>query len=192
MMAAMPVRDTIPPEALLDDFPPPMQAIAHRLREIVIAAIPDAIERVRPGWRLIGYDLPIRKNGVYFAYVAPEFEHVHLGFEHGWAMQDPDGVLQGEGITKQVRWLTFRPGDDDRRRPVRSAGPRGGPCRRDDPGRARPARDGRGDRADLGRGRRVGPLVALGALGDGGDPFRPRLGPLRLDDPLQHRPSRAP
>ncbi len=112
MMAAMPVRDTIPPEALLDDFPPPMQAIAHRLREIVIAAIPDAIERVRPGWRLIGYDLPIRKNGVYFAYVAPEFEHVHLGFEHGWAMQDPDGVLKGEGITKRVRWRTFRPGDD--------------------------------------------------------------------------------
>ncbi len=112
MMAAMPARDTIPPEALLDDFPPPMQAIANRLREIVIAAIPDAVERVRPGWQLIGYDLPIRKNGVYFAYVAPEVEHVHLGFEHGWAMHDPDRVLNGEGITKQVRWLTFRPGDD--------------------------------------------------------------------------------
>jgi hypothetical protein len=112
MMAAMPIRDTIPPEALLEAFPPPMQAIADRLREIVTTAIPDAIERVRPGWRLIGYDLPIRKNGVYFAYVAPEVEHVHLGFEHGWAMRDPDGMLAGQGITKQVRWLTFRAGDD--------------------------------------------------------------------------------
>ena len=99
--------DTIPPEALLEDFPPPMQAIAHRLREVVRTALPDAIERVRPGWRLIGYDLPIRRNGVYFAYVAPENEHVHLGFEHGWAMADPHGLLQGKGITKQVRWLTF-------------------------------------------------------------------------------------
>lgn len=97
----------IPPEALLDDFPPPMQAIAHRLRQVVKTAIPDAMERVRPGWRLIGYDLPIRKNGVYFAYVAPENHHVHLGFEHGWAMADPHGLLQGEGITRQVRWLTF-------------------------------------------------------------------------------------
>ncbi len=97
----------IPPEALLDDFPPPMQAIAHRLRQVVKTAIPDAMERVRPGWRLIGYDLPIRKNGVYFAYVAPENHHVHLGFEHGWAMSDPHGILQGEGITRQVRWLTF-------------------------------------------------------------------------------------
>jgi hypothetical protein len=97
----------IPPEALLDDFPPPMQAIAHGLRQVVKTAIPDAMERVRPGWRLIGYDLPIRKNGVYFAYVAPENHHVHLGFEHGWAMADPHGLLQGEGITRQVRWLTF-------------------------------------------------------------------------------------
>jgi len=109
--AMMPSMDAIPPEALLEDFPPPMQAIAQRLREIVAAAIPNAIERVRPGWRLIGYDLPIGKRRVYFVYVAPEVEHVHLGFEHGWAMRDPDGLLLGEGITKQVRWLAFRPGD---------------------------------------------------------------------------------
>jgi hypothetical protein len=103
--------DTLPPDALLDDFPPPMQAIAQRLRKIVKRAEPDAIERVRPGWRLIGYDLPIGKRRVYFAYVAPENEHVHLGFEHGWAMADPRGLLLGQGITKQVRWLTFTPGD---------------------------------------------------------------------------------
>jgi hypothetical protein len=88
-----------------------MQAIAQRLRAIVTATVPDAVERVRPGWRLIGYDLPIGRKLVYFAYVAPEIEHVHLGFEHGWAMRDPDRLLHGEGITKQVRWLTFRAGD---------------------------------------------------------------------------------
>jgi hypothetical protein len=104
----MPAVDPLPPEALLDDFPPPVQAIAHRLRGIVKGAIPDAIERVRPGWRLIGYDLPVGKRGVYFAYVAPEVEHVHLGFEWGVLMDDPRGLLQGEGITRQVRWLTFQ------------------------------------------------------------------------------------
>jgi hypothetical protein len=103
--------EPIPPEALLDDFPPPMQAIAHRLRDLVKATVPDAIERVRPGWRLIGYDLPIGRKLAYFAYVAPEVEHVHLGFEHGWAMRDPHGLLAGVGITKQVRWLTFLDGD---------------------------------------------------------------------------------
>ena len=104
----MPSMETIPPEALLDDFPPPMQAIAQRLRKIVKRAEPDAIERVRPGWRLIGYDLPIGKRLVYFAYVAPEYEHVHLGFEWGVLMDDPEGRLFGRGVTRQVRWLTLR------------------------------------------------------------------------------------
>lgn len=99
--------DVIPPEALLDDFPAPMRAIAERLRNVVSEAIPEAVERVRPGWRLIGYDLPVGRKRVYFAFVAPENEHVHLGFEHGWAMHDPYGLLQGAGITKRVRWLTF-------------------------------------------------------------------------------------
>lgn len=107
----MPARDPIPPEALLEQYPEPMREIAGRLRRIVRTTFPDVIERARPGWHLIGYDLPAGRRTVYFAYVAPEYEHVHLGFEHGWAMHDPRRLLQGAGITKQVRWLTFRPGD---------------------------------------------------------------------------------
>ena len=84
-----------------------MQDTARALRALVRDAVPDAIERVRLGWHLIGYDLPLRRYGVYFAYVAPEPAHVHLGFEYGAFMEDPAGLLQGEGITKQVRWLTF-------------------------------------------------------------------------------------
>jgi hypothetical protein len=103
--------DGMPPEALLAPFPAGMQVIAERLRSIVRATFPTAVERVRPGWHLIGFDLPMGKRSVYFAYIAPEVEHVHLGFEHGWAMRDPGHLLQGAGITKQVRWLTFRVGD---------------------------------------------------------------------------------
>ena len=104
--------DVIPPEALLEDFPAPMQAIAQRLRDVVTQATPEGLERVRPGWRLIGYDLPIGKRLVYFAFVLPEDVHVHLGFGHGWAMRDPHRMLRGAGITKRVRWLTFVAGDE--------------------------------------------------------------------------------
>jgi hypothetical protein len=107
--------DTMPPEAFLAPYPTDMRAIAQRLRRIVLSARPDAIERVRAGWHLNGYDVPTTigsgRKTVYFAYVAPEREHVHLGFEHGVAMRDPGGLLQGRGVTNQVRWLTFRPGD---------------------------------------------------------------------------------
>ena len=104
--------DDYPPEALLADYPPPIGALGERLRSIVMDAFPDAIERVRPGWRIIGYDLPTGgRKTIYFAGVWPQVEHMHLFFQHGWAMRDPRGILQGAGITKQVRWLTFVPGD---------------------------------------------------------------------------------
>lgn len=104
--------DPIPPEALLADFPPPIRAIADSLRAIVRRAVPDAVEGVRPGWRLIGYDVPASPRRLsYFCYVAPEVEHVHLGFEYGLFMSDPERILLGAGVTRKVRWLTFRHGD---------------------------------------------------------------------------------
>lgn len=101
----------MPPEALLADYPPPHREIANRLRTVVLDAIPDAIERVRPGWRLIGYDLPVRGRGAMFAWIWLEPEHVHLGFPQGVLMDDPRGRMQGAGITKLARWLTYAPGD---------------------------------------------------------------------------------
>ena len=99
--------ESMPPEALLEDVAPHLQAVALLLRRIVRQAAPDALERVRPRWRLIGYDLPIGKRTTYFAWVWPEQEHVHLGFPQGWAMRDPRGSLEGKGVTKRVRWLTY-------------------------------------------------------------------------------------
>ena len=103
-------RDTIPVEALLADFSPGHAAIAERLRRVVLDAVPEAIERVRPGWRLIGYDLPSTRHGSFFAWIWPEPEHVHLGFPRGILMDDPEGVMRGNGITKAARWLTYEVG----------------------------------------------------------------------------------
>jgi Domain of unknown function (DU1801) len=99
--------ETIPPEALLADVPPGHVAIVDRLRTLVTDVVPDAIEGVRPRWRLIGYDLNRRKGTRFFAWIWPQPEHVHLGFPLGVVMGDPDGVLEGAGITKQARWLTY-------------------------------------------------------------------------------------
>jgi len=75
--------------------------------------VPEAIERVRTGWRLIGYDVPAGRRTRYFAFVVPEPEHVHLGFEHGVWMTDPDGLLLGAHLNlRKVRFVTYRPGDN--------------------------------------------------------------------------------
>lgn len=105
--------DQIPPEALLADYPPPMAELAERMRGIVRAAVPEAVERVRTGWRIIGYDLPIgRRRTVFFAWIMPEVRHVHLGFPKGILLDDHLGRLSGNGITKQARWLTADVPDD--------------------------------------------------------------------------------
>jgi hypothetical protein len=104
--------EAIPPEAFLSAYPDEIRALAETLRAVVRRATPDAIERVRSGWRLIGYDLPVSRRSVYFAWVAPEPIHVHLGWQHGIFMTDPDRMLEGAHLRlKKVRFTTFRPGD---------------------------------------------------------------------------------
>ena len=110
-MPSRPPEEAIPPEAFLSSYAPPIMALGQGLRRVVKRAVPDAIERVRPGWRLIGYDLPMRRQGAFFAWVWPELEHVHLGFPHGVLMDDGRAEMKGAGITKQARWLTYEPGD---------------------------------------------------------------------------------
>lgn len=105
--------ETIPPDLFLEPYPPTMREIAEALRTIVRQVVPDAIEAVRPGWRLIGYKVPVGRRSVYFAYVAPEPIHVHLGFEHGIFMNDPDGRLEGAHLNlRKVRFLTLRSVDE--------------------------------------------------------------------------------
>jgi len=104
--------DPLPPEVFLAGYPDDIREVAEVLRGVVRRAAPDAVERVRAGWRLIGYDLPAGRRTVFFAFVAPEPVHVHLGFEHGVFMADPDRMLEGAHLRlKKVRFATFRPGD---------------------------------------------------------------------------------
>ena len=150
--------ETIPPEVLLDDAAPRMREIAEALRALVRRARPDALERVRPRWGLLGYDVPVGRRARSFAWIWPQPEHVHLGFDWGIAMDDPYGLLHGR--TKRVRWTTWdRLGqlDPATRAKAGVAGPGGRRGRDPGTGRAMAA-------ATQSRGRAVGgPAVAQGA-----------------------------
>jgi hypothetical protein len=92
-------------------YPDPIVDIAHQLRTVVRRATPSAVERIRSGWALVGYDLPLGRRQRYFAFIAPERKHIHLGFEYGAWMADPDHVLEGAHLKlRKVRFLTFEPG----------------------------------------------------------------------------------
>jgi len=104
--------DPIPPELFLESYSPGIRKAINRLRAVVKEAVPEAIERVRIGWRLIGYDVPVGKRSRYFAFVWPEPEHAHLGFEYGVWMDDPDNLLQGAHLKlRKVRFVTYEAGE---------------------------------------------------------------------------------
>ena len=63
-----------------------------------------------------------------FAWIGPERKHVHLGFEHGTLLADPEHVLQGaQEQPQEVPLLHVRAGDRHRRGDPRRLHRAGGP-----------------------------------------------------------------
>jgi hypothetical protein len=110
----MPKRTQTPitPEVFLTQFNPEIQALANRLRTLVKDALPDVIERVYPGWKLIGYRNNVNGKEIYIGFVFPALDRVVLGFEWGVLLNDPNSVLEGNG--SQVRQFTVRQEKDIR------------------------------------------------------------------------------
>jgi len=92
---------------LLRNYPPPIQDIAEKLREVILATAPDALEKANRGWRSISFR---DKQVGYFCGIFPFEDHVDLIFEFGVLLPDPNGILLGDA--KQVRYLRY-PGDEE-------------------------------------------------------------------------------
>ena len=102
--------DHPPVEIFLDRFPPAIRDTGLRLRELIRIAVPDSVEGVRSGWNWVGYGLPDRRAKRTFAWIGPELKHIHLGFQNGILLADPQHLLHGaEERLKQFRYLTFEP-----------------------------------------------------------------------------------
>jgi hypothetical protein len=102
--------DELPAEALLDSFPTAIRETGRALRLLVLATVPGSVETVRPGWRWIAYSLPDGRRVRNFAWIGPERKHIHLGFEHGVLLADPERLLRGaQERLRKFRYFTFEP-----------------------------------------------------------------------------------
>jgi hypothetical protein len=88
------------PEELLKRFPARIQQLVERARATVRAAVPGAVEEVRPNRGYLGYRL-----GHQFAFIQPLQDHVRVGFAQGALLEDPAGLLLPEPgrVTRYVR-----------------------------------------------------------------------------------------
>jgi len=100
------------PEQFLAAFTPEIHALADRLRALVRQTVPNTVEAVYPGWKLIGYRQFDGGKSRYFCFVAPSPDRVTLGFEYGVLLSDAAGLLEGTGT--QVRYVTICAAEDIR------------------------------------------------------------------------------
>ena len=87
--------------------------LALWVRELVLEAEPDLTERVYRGWDGIGFRHP---DAGYVCAIYPRDGEVRLLFEHGTRLDDPAGLLEGDGT--QTRHVTLRRPDDALREPL--------------------------------------------------------------------------
>jgi hypothetical protein len=87
-----------------------LQSITRRLRSLIKAAHPDAVEVPRPGERTVAYGVGPKKTTEAYAYIGLQRRYVNLGFYHGASLRDPDGLLEGTG--KALRHVKVRSGAD--------------------------------------------------------------------------------
>lgn len=104
-------------QAFLRTYPAPVRAVALRTRELLATEMPDAIEQVKPGWKVIQYGQTAAMKDVILV-IQPQSSWVNLAFAHGSELPDPTGLLEGTG--RGIRHVKLRTLGDVERDPLRA------------------------------------------------------------------------
>jgi hypothetical protein len=97
------------PDTFVAGHPPPIRDIVDALRTVIRENMPDATEIVYH--EALGYTLTSGSRGR-ILYVAPMAGYVNLGFMFGGHLDDPEGLLIGDGA--RLRHIKVRSVDDAR------------------------------------------------------------------------------
>lgn len=90
---------------LLAPYDRRVREMAMRLRDLIVASVPTAIEQVDPAARIVGYGFGRGYAGLVCA-IAPQRSYVNLMFAKGASLPDPEGLLEGTG--KRARHVKLR------------------------------------------------------------------------------------
>jgi hypothetical protein len=96
---------------------PDMQAIAKALKSVIASIHGDHVEVAWPRLKIASYGIGPKKMSEHYAYIAPQRNHVNLGFYHGVALEDPSGLLEGAG--KRLRHVKIMSLADASKKEVR-------------------------------------------------------------------------
>lgn len=84
-------------EQLMGTLPPATAAIVRAADDLIRELDPGVVQVVWPQRHTIGYGVGPKKRSEHYAYLDIYDEHVNFGFNHGAALPDPRGLLEGSG-----------------------------------------------------------------------------------------------
>ena len=85
---------------------PSLNPLCESLRRLIISLDKDYVEVAWPRQKIVSFGVGPKKMTEHYAYIAVQASHVNLGFYHGTALTDPDGILEGTG--KKLRHIKLR------------------------------------------------------------------------------------
>jgi len=100
-----------PVEHFIDKLPPHQKSLAHRVRTIVLDAIPEIDEGMK--WKIPFYSF----NGI-LCFINPVKEHIVLGFCNGAQLSDEHKLLSGSG--RAVKHVVIRKAGDIQKKKLRN------------------------------------------------------------------------
>jgi hypothetical protein len=105
-------------DELLSSSSPQIAAVARELRAVVAAALPERVEQVDFGNRLLAIGRSMKMRDLLFA-IIPHGAHVNLQLADGVDLPNPDGLIAGTG--KRIRHIKVRSVEAARSPAVRAA-----------------------------------------------------------------------
>ena len=101
-----------PVATFLAGCPPPVRAVAERLRQLVTSTRPGAVATLRARHNYFSYSLSGRLRDEILS-ICPLPTYVRLDFLHGGTLSDPDRRLVGTGKRlRHIKLATLKQADD--------------------------------------------------------------------------------
>lgn len=92
----------------IEQFPPEFAAILQRLRELIAKVAPDCNEAIK-------WSRPCFSKGTRpICYIGGFRKHVSLAFTDGRLLRDPEGLLEGTGKMRTMKYRSLNDLDEDR------------------------------------------------------------------------------
>jgi len=93
----------------LSSYNPEVRKLASQARELIFSLVPNAQEKVRPGWKVIHFSLGGKMKDI-FCGIGPQKTYIGIFLPRAVDLDDPKSLLEGTG--KKMRHVKIKTAEE--------------------------------------------------------------------------------